>query len=172
MANPCYNNVSFEGDEKQIRKLLEAYEKTNEVRATLNGGTLHFILFDDNVVVDNYMDYIYIEDINGETMSFITPWAPDPVQLIRVAKMFGVSFVLEYEELSCNIYGEFRYDHVTDELSDRCCTDQECEEADQKEETFDILDKILQTKDWNPCTYDLSDGTYEIHDRLKPKDVT
>lgn len=170
MANPCSNTVTFEGDENQIRKIMEAYEKTLAIRKEIKGATIHFVLFDDSVVTDNYMSNFYL-DLGFEMMQFETKWGPDPTQLVRVAKMFGVSFVLEYEETAMSIYGEFRYDHIKDELSDRCCTNAECEEAEMREDTYDHLDKILETKEWHRCTYDFSDGTYKIHDLLEPKEV-
>lgn len=175
MANDCSNNIVFLGDEKQIELIIKAYEKTLEIRK--NNPKCNFVLFEPGTPILKYFSDLDVNEAD-ETIYFITPWAPDPVQVIRAAKMFGVSFIYSYEELGDSLYGEFHYDYDTDTLKDRCltpdeidenkrcgnlqhdsdlCNPQECEDY---ENDFEQMDTVLEKKEWDFYTFDLSTGQY------------
>jgi hypothetical protein len=180
MGNLCSNNVSFHGDKENIENLMKAYEKTLEICKT--NQSIHFVLFKPNTRVQQYLSEIQLDwDGENSCIFFTTNWSPDPVQILRAAKMFNVSFIYSYEELSSDDYGEFSYDHTTDELKDRCLTEdeiQECkmcdnmnhpddcdaQECDDYANNFEAMDKILENKDFVPCTYCLNTGIYTLTD--------
>ena len=175
MPNICSNTVTFIGDDAQIDKVLKCYEKTYQIRKA--GNMIHFVLFEPNVPVQSAMRELMV-DIHGEgnSMCFETAWGPDPVQLIRVARMFGLSFELLYEEMGCNIYGKFRYDYEENKLQDSCLEDHEiewfkecqrqnpcekmCEECDSYAYNWEKMEKYLERKPWVTVNFCLIKGKY------------
>jgi hypothetical protein len=177
MANYCSNTVSFDGDDKQIERLIRAFNMSKE--KTPNGHGCKFILLPPNYKVQNWFIDLTIED-DERSMYYQTKWSPDPVQLLQACRMFSVSFVLSYEEGGLGLYGEFRYDHVTDELHDRCLSNDEIAAcmhcADEKNchtggckggtdcesptEDYDKLDNELSNSEWQLCQVNVMEGTY------------
>jgi len=178
MANICSNTVTFIGDDKQLDKMMKCFEKTNEIRRNGNPGC-HFVLFEPSTPVRNFMFDIML-DINGdgECIYFQTKWNPDPIQIVRIARMFQLSFELEYEELGDNQYGVFKYDYEFDVLTDQCLTAleidmyRECgdpknhppkcngEECDDYIHNYEKMHMHLEKKIPVRCDYDLKTGGY------------
>jgi len=178
MANYCSNSVTFEGDDKQIEKLIRAFNKS--IEKTPPHHAVKFILIPPNYIVQNWFFDLTIEEDEG-TMYYQTKWSPDPVHLLQACRMFSVSFILSYEEGGNGLYGEFKYDHLTDELYDRCLSDDEIsagmvcgeggnctdiggcdggEDCESRTEDYDKLDNDLSHSEWQLCQVNVMEGTY------------
>lgn len=175
MPNWCSNNVTFIGDEKKIKNLMKAFEKS--IKHTEEGNGVRFILIPPDHTVQNWFFDLCIN--NEESISYETKWSPDPVHLVQAAKMFDVGFELDYSE-GTSVYGEFKYNPNEDVLYDRCldstdelsvmicseesCESETCDGGDDCEDSifsYDIADEILSSKEYRPCPVNLKSGTYE-----------
>jgi hypothetical protein len=178
MANICSNNVTFDGPDQNLDNLMKAYEKTSEIRK--NNPNCHFVLFEPGTPVQKYCSQLQL-DWNGDNDSiyFETNWGPDPVQLIRIARMFSVSFFYSYEELGSDTYGEFHYDFETDTLKDRCLTEEDIQnckrcgnptrhpsdcdptECEDYENNFEQMDEVMSHRNWDLYKFDMKTGHYQ-----------
>lgn len=176
MANICSNNIEFIGKEEDLDNLFKHLDKTVKLRN--KGVNCAFILFPDNTPILKWMSDLSYND--EESIYFSSAWGPDPVQIIRIANYFNLSFIYGYEELGSDIYGEFKYDHITKELTDRCLTGEEQEECkrcgkfdkhpsdchgptcENSEYDYEQMNIILETKDFSIVRYSLETGDYNV----------
>lgn len=129
MANWCSNNITFSGDEKSIHILEKLLQKTITVEdITGKGQLLHGI---DGPEIDGYMFCLVINDTTEEEISiqFESKWNPIPLEMVRIAKMFNLTFEYWYEESS--LHGRYVYEN--NELTDQCLTDDDVDACRFKE---------------------------------------
>ncbi|RFZ92942.1 hypothetical protein D0C36_16265 [Mucilaginibacter conchicola] len=96
MANQCYNEVYFTGEQnrvKQANRFLSGHQ-LDEYDGTAIKGT------------DGYFQDLYF--CNGK-FHFGTRWVPDFTTLIAVADLFKVGFIVEYSDPAMSLYGRGMY---------------------------------------------------------------
>lgn len=115
MANWCYNNVTFNGPQKNLQNLLKILE---DMTKRCNETGLGVIPIMQEISEDSYFFDIRVEDenVNEESevdeifiqIRYDTKWSPNIENLKWIAMKFKVEFVQEYEESGNKIYGQYR----------------------------------------------------------------
>jgi hypothetical protein len=140
MPNWCWNNVEFTGEEKNLENLSKLLDKTIEMQEKTGQGQL---LFGLESSIDGYMFNISNID-SGEgwlKLSFDSRWAPIPNEIIRIAELFNLQFVCDYEEGGMSLYGKytFEYEDVENEgvLYEQSATEEDIDSCRYKDEADD-----------------------------------
>ena len=140
MPNWCWNNVTFEGEEKNLENLNKLFEKTIDIQNKTGSGQL---LFGLEQAIDGYMFEIQIQDMYPGylSISFQSRWAPIPNEIVRIAELFNLQFECEYEEGGMNIYGKYTFEYEDDEkegvLYEQFASEEDVDSCRYKEEDDD-----------------------------------
>ncbi|MDV3854098.1 hypothetical protein CMT56_15445 [Elizabethkingia anophelis] len=151
MANWCNNVVWFEADETTTKKIKEMFLQMAKIERETDCGQLPpFISIDKDWFFDIRWE---VENV----LYYNTKWSPNTEILRQIAEHFKVDFTLEYEELSCAIYGRATYAKsiLTDIYLDRedfkayqsdQGTDSYFFEGETYESEWEILETLLERK--------------------------
>lgn len=178
MANWCSNFVTFDGDTKQVEKIMNVFQKMEKLSRDKGQK---FLLLDPSVSVNNWFFDININD--EQSICYETKWSPDPVHLIKACKLFSVNFMLNSEELNNDYIGCHEYTYETDELKWKSLTPDEIESTvecqcsipqphasdddtcEERYSNIELMENILDKKPWYHATYDLeSNHVDELED--------
>ena len=134
MPNWCWNTIEFNGEQKNLDNLAKLLEKTVDVQnKTGLGQLLHGL----EGAIDGFMfDISYDLGDGFLNLSFQSRWSPIVNDVVRIAELFGLTFVYDYEESGMNIFGKytFEYEDGEDEgyLYDQAASDADVESCRYK----------------------------------------
>lgn len=135
MANWCWNNIEFTGEEKNVENLYKLFQKTVDMQEKTEQAQ---ILFGLEGHIDGYM--FDIGDINLEncwlSLSFQSRWSPIPNDMVRIAELFDLQFNYDYEESGMGLHGKYTF-KITDgegTLYEQCASQNDIEKCRFKEE--------------------------------------
>ena len=162
MANWCWNNVEFTGEQKNVENLYKLFEKTIDMQEKTGHGQ---ILFGLDGSIDGYMFEISNLDQgdNYLTLSFQSKWSPIPNDIVRIAELFNLQFTCDYEESGNGIYGKYTFEIIGDErnLYEQCASEEDIKECTFKEEgddddeetgfDYDKLETIIESSPMESC---------------------
>jgi len=159
MANYVSVSVSLEGEEKNIQLLKKCFKAT--IKARKLNPKIQFILYDDPPL-QSYLCGICLDNIDDGEFSYEARWTPNPLDIIKIVRLFGLSFEMITE--IDNRPSVYKYDFQTDDLYvkyitqkefDECqhCLDDNCNHKNPKQcdlsENWEEMDTILDKKEWN-----------------------
>lgn len=133
MANWCNNTVTFQGNDADIKRVVDEFR----LIAAMSYGEGQQIIKDGGD--SGYIFEIYAggEEEDQDWVNFQTKWAPIAAQIVKIANKFNLDFQYDYEELGCGVYGRYIYENK--ELKDYYLTDDEIdlvEPTDEDEECW------------------------------------
>ena len=115
MPNWCSNTIEFNGNQNNLENLAKLLEKTVDVqKKTGYGQLLHGL----EGAIDGYMFDINYDLGNGFLyLSFESRWSPIVNDVVRIAELFRLTFVYDYEESGMGMYGQYTFKYEDDEES-------------------------------------------------------
>lgn len=146
MPNWCYNTIEFNGEQKNLEILNKLLLKTEEIgNITHHGQILHGL----EQVIDGYMFSISNININEGCLifNFDSRWNPIPNDIIRIAELFNLTFIYDYEESGNMLHGKytFEYEDGVGNLYEQTLSDSEinsCYEEEEDEDTIINYEKM------------------------------
>lgn len=149
MANECMDTIVFyaasSGQEKELIKFREAVESCYGTKMSADESSLILIFEKNGISVSDLSirsDVLYSDFGNGYvTLECVSAWSSPYEAYSKLAKYFGISFVLQAEEPGFSIYyntdmdkrylttqykvyfAERPEDHLLDSLFDKTCGD-------------------------------------------------
>lgn len=127
MANWCWNNVNFTGDELRIDEIRKLVHQMIDLERDTGHGQLP-----DFAAAENGGWFFETTWDDGGPLTYQTKWAPNTVRLVEIADHYGVGFIHNYEEPGMQIYGEATYENGR--LTEIDLDDQDFEQYDYDEE--------------------------------------
>lgn len=177
MAEWCYNRITFNGDEKNIKELTKILQDMHD-RTTPEHGVIPIIQEQSE---DSYYFYLSIEsrDETCVEITYSTKWNPNHANINFLCIKFGVEMDGYFSEESHKIYGEYKFENgvyyvkeLTDEEFDQCIvlrndldeeviayrkdySEEDWNELTEQEDTstdyvFELLDEAIDKKAWIP----------------------
>jgi hypothetical protein len=143
MANWCYNEVRFSGDQAKVEAVHQMLREMED-RQT-NSHEWHM---PDFITVEN--SHFFDIGIADDVVSYRTRWVPNLLALVQIADHFDLGFNAKYEETAMLIYGEGQYDNgvahdyrLTHEDLMQCTYDQESGLYDFNGQKFECQEEIF-----------------------------
>ena len=148
MANWCSNTVAFEGNETDLKQIKMEFRKMIIKEQNENCGQLPEFISDESR--GYFFDIVWEED--DCIFNYQTKWSPNTEVLKQIAERFKVDFILDYEEISNQIYGRTIFSdgeltdiYLEDEDFEKYRYDEEAENYHFEGETYDSDYEILET---------------------------
>lgn len=86
---------------------------------------------------------------DGDTIHAESRWSPCQLAMVELAKLYELSFTLEYEEGGMQLFGEYVYDGDTEELTHRCIKSEEWINNDEANDSwYDEMEDLLSKQDF------------------------
>nr|WP_121271765.1 hypothetical protein [Pedobacter schmidteae] len=150
MANWCLNTVKFEANEAVMNELRTLFLRMAEKEILENKGQLP-------AGYEGSSGYLFEIEMEEDTLSYLTKWAPNTDVIIFMAKQYGAGFIYNYEEPGMAIYGVTFYRN--EQLQDICLDEEDfkCYQYNETDENYtfegevfpddwDIMEILLQRK--------------------------
>jgi len=168
MANWCSNTVDFSGSKKNINNLHQLFEKTVEIQ---NKSSLGQLLFSLEGVIDGYMFTINYDLVDEDYLqvTYESKWNPIPHDMVRIAQMFELTFIYNYQEEGNQLYGVYNFDGT--DLSYKTLSDEELEECTYVVgDTGDVDDDVYTEIDYEKADDFLDNKSFDSMEirTLKP----
>ena len=102
MANWCYNQITFSGDESKVKEITQLFIDMNNESEKIGLGTLPKFITE---VEDSHFFDIYADE-SSDIISYLTKWAPNLSECTKIANHYGVGFELLFSESGMCIFGK------------------------------------------------------------------
>ncbi len=122
MPNWCSNYGHFTGSVEAINNLKECFSEMikrseEEKQATVPS------FFPNKQCIDGFFFDIYCDELDVKDLDYVqiqweTRWCPNTPDVVEVCKKLNVNVEVAYNEPGCGVFGEYKYDHVEDNLED------------------------------------------------------
>lgn len=156
MANWCDNRVAFHGNAKAMEQVNELFKQMAEKQREKHCGQLPDFITDDTGYffdIDCWEAHIFY--YQTRIFYYQTKWTPN-IQIVKeIAVRYGLDFILDYEELGCEIYGRATCKDgvMTDVFLEQ--EDFEKYSYDEQEDTYHFEGKVYESE------YDILDTLME-----------
>lgn len=111
MANWAQNQIYFTGEESKVKEVTALFIAMQKECERTNEGQKPFFI--PEIVQDWFFNIQAYE--GDDQISFETKWSSNVEDCVLVAKHYGLSFTLNYQECGCNLYGKAIYTAGNDE---------------------------------------------------------
>jgi len=102
MANWCYNEVVFSGEEFAVQDTIALFQEMQNRQNVEN-----------KICLPDYITekggYMIDISVNESTVNYRSRWSPNLNTLAEIADHFNVDFVSKFEEMGMGIFGEASY---------------------------------------------------------------
>jgi hypothetical protein len=137
MPNWCYNMVEFDAKPAELVKIQALFlDLAHKQMQTGHAHSPDFIAEPDGYFFD-----IRWED---EILYYETKWAPNVVDIQKIAEYYGVGYIYTYDERSMYVYGEARY---IEGIFSEVALEQEDFEKIEPSETYDWY--LFEGEQWH-----------------------
>lgn len=159
MANHATNSVEFSGTEENLQQVMGLFSAMEALENETGKGQLpEFILNNPELMdITGYFHSISIYEANS--INWESKWSPNIDRVVEIAKHFGVSFVMDYEELGCGIYGKAIYTAGDETAQEYDLTDEDLDQyesdddndcylfrGEEYESQYDILNILFEER--------------------------
>lgn len=142
MANMCNNTINFIGPEENIIALMKVFNKQLEIND--HNAAYNFLLLPDSS--RNNIMYS-LEILNEDTIYFETKWDTNYEIIPKIASLFELSLVHEFEMIDQSLYGLYKYTYNS-KIEYAALTKEEIEMCKENGiENWEMLDEMLHSKE-------------------------
>ncbi len=104
MANWCWNTVQFNCSDQKLKQLQEFFAEMAAKEIKEQKGQLPAFFQTDR-------GYLFEISFENDFLCYETKWCPNVEVIKAIADHFEVGFILNYEELAMQVYGECVYNN-------------------------------------------------------------